>query len=700
MFRRAFLLLLISALVVCLPGGASAWKFVSMADSRGDNNGVNTAVLTNIVNRINAENVDLLIFQGDAVSGCDDACLSSQMDTWLSIMNTLNCPWYYTAGNHEVTTSTAQENVLRAKVNMPLNGPAGDLEMAYSFDHQNAHFVSLNSDHYGQQHHVQRSWLSSDLAATNQPHVFVYSHDPAYPAGPHIGSSLDAYPSERDDFWNIMSNAGVRMYFCGHEHLYQRSLHGSIYQVLNGTCGAPIHTGYPNTIAQYQYVVVTVEGSNVSAVCKSDSGAVLDTWTYSVTQPMDVSCDSAKDQQDGTYVRLADRVVTCVRGNAVYVEEDDRAAAFRVAGVSGISVGDRITATGTLQTNSDGEREILGSALKLSSDNDVPGPLGMTNKTLLGGPSGYNPGADGGNGCNTSSLLVKTFGKVTAVGSGSNAGMFYIDDGSGLSDGTSWDGSPNVGVRVVWNGLVTEGDTIAVTGICSAFKNGTDVCRQIYSTDRIVLGSFTAYNDCCYSASSGHPVLRPNVTTYSIGSGAPGPASGLLKDITTGADTGITATLTQSGGVIWQPDPVTGGGDCSAGTDAAITFNPTVSLMGVIYYGSSGWWVDLELSGLDPGKLYQFETTANRKGGSSYLDRLTKYTLSGADTYSNTSTPGSAISGASTTFCTGENTSTGYVARWTSINPGSDGKIKIRSEAGSSQYKAYSFDAFRLTQLP
>jgi hypothetical protein len=224
----------IAALLVSVAVPSFAWKFASIADSRGSDNGVNTEELQKIVNRINAEGVDLVIFQGDAVGGSDsDSTLSSQMDTWLSVMKKLKCPWYYTPGNHEIHTATAQKRVLRAKVNQPLNGPSTDKEMVYSFDHKDAHFVVLNSDHYGRLHHVQLSWMASDLTKNTQPHVFVMAHDPAYPAGPHKGSSLDAYRKERDDFWRKMSAAHVGMYFCGHEHLYQRSRHGSIYQVIN-----------------------------------------------------------------------------------------------------------------------------------------------------------------------------------------------------------------------------------------------------------------------------------------------------------------------------------------------------------------------------------------------------------------------------------------------------------------------------------
>jgi hypothetical protein len=74
----------------------------------------------------------------------------------------------------------------------------------------------------------------------------------------------------------------------------------------------------------------------------------------------------------------------------------------------------------------------------------------------------------------------------------------------------------------------------------------------------------------------------------------------------------------------------------------------------------------------------------------------------GVDSFTNASTPGTTITngGASTAFCTGYNTANGYVARWTDIAPGSDGKFKVRAEVapGGDAQKAYAFDAFKLAR--
>jgi hypothetical protein len=147
--------------------------------------------------------------------------------------------------------------------------------------------------------------------------------------------------------------------------------------------------------------------------------------------------------------------------------------------------------------------------------------------------------------------------------------------------------------------------------------------------------TWTAYNDVVFDATqegaatdpNGQSVhyIAPNVTTYNIGNNSPGPSSGELIDYATGNPTGVTATLTQSGGVVWQPDISSnwnGGYDTAAGTDAYNTFNGTADMTGVVYYGSTGWYVDLTFTGLDPAAQYTFATSASR-ANPAYTDRYT-----------------------------------------------------------------------------
>ncbi len=205
----------------------------------------------------------------------------------------------------------------------------------------------------------------------------------------------------------------------------------------------------------------------------------------------------------------------------------------------------------------------------------------------------------------------------------------------------------------------------------------------------------------------GTPQVADTVDGYSA-------SSGELLNISNGSGTGITATLTENGSVNWQPQVADGtwhgGYDTAVGTDAYNTFNGFADMTGLVYYGTAGWYVDVEFTGLDPNKTYVFATSASRakkntEGAPGYDNRLTIYTISGVDSATNGSTTGTQEYQSDpyrVFFNTGNNHDEGYVARWTEINPGSDGTFKVRAEAHpdseDSGRKASSFDVFILQQ--
>ena len=134
----------------------------------------------------------------------------------------------------------------------------------------------------------------------------------------------------------------------------------------------------------------------------------------------------------------------------------------------------------------------------------------------------------------------------------------------------------------------------------------------------------------------------------------------------------------------WQPDAVSGGDNTAAGTDADLTFQTLMDMGGVVYYGSTGWYVDLVFTGLDPSKTYTFATSANRNG-STYLDRITRFTLSGVDAATNSSTPGvTLVDPYTVAFLTGYNTVTGYVARLDRNPPRSRWQLRCQGSSAWS----------------
>ena len=255
------------------------FRFVVMGDSRGNDDGINTEVLGQIMDRIESEEVDFIVFVGDLITGSKSAHIHrKRLLKWKSLMDGYRIPVYIAIGNHEIEDE-GSEDMLRSIFEMPENGPSRLKELVYSFDYENAHFVILDTDIYKEFHRLgktQLEWLEKDLTSNKKDRVFVFGHEPAYPVGSHKDSSLDAFPSERDEAWSIFQENGVDMYFCGHEHLYNRSIKQGICQVITGGAGARL-CAFSKDGRFYHFVIVDVkDNGECEVVVKDNNGMIRD----------------------------------------------------------------------------------------------------------------------------------------------------------------------------------------------------------------------------------------------------------------------------------------------------------------------------------------------------------------------------------------------------------------------------------------
>ncbi len=86
--------------------------------------------------------------------------------------------------------------------------------------------------------------------------------------------------------------------------------------------------------------------------------------------------------------------------------------------------------------------------------------------------------AQSGTGAINIGLLVRVFGKITQIDPSGQ--YFYIDDGSGIRDGTQTSGLENVGVRVRLDGRsYTPGRFVGLTGASSCFRSGDGKPRRL-----------------------------------------------------------------------------------------------------------------------------------------------------------------------------------------------------------------------------
>jgi len=140
-----------------------------------------------------------------------------------------------------------------------------------------------------------------------------------------------------------------------------------------------------------------------------------------------------------------------------YVEDANRAAGIPLSSGyadwdGSLDVGSEVDVTGKVTQNADGELEIQVSSITAAADPSgaVVKPVGMTNKSLGGGPFGLQAGVQYGVGLNNIGLLVTAWGKVTAwtIDANNNDCSVFIDDGSNLTAGETGSLVTHPGIEV------------------------------------------------------------------------------------------------------------------------------------------------------------------------------------------------------------------------------------------------------------
>jgi acid phosphatase type 7 len=162
--------------------------------------------------------------------------------TWL--------PFYPTPGNHDygevwvqsTTTGAVYSNIPLEDhvgpyydiVDVPENAEAGgyasQLEVFYSFDYGNVHFLSLNSEVYDTSNtydgiNQMITWITQDLQQNDKLFTVVYFHQPPYSKGSHNSDDPGelVMKAMREKIIPVLESFDVDLVVCGHSHVYERS---------------------------------------------------------------------------------------------------------------------------------------------------------------------------------------------------------------------------------------------------------------------------------------------------------------------------------------------------------------------------------------------------------------------------------------------------------------------------------------------
>jgi len=284
-------------------------RFVVLGDTRGSGAAINRTVMEGLFELILELDppAQFVLVTGDLVRGSDDLdLLAQQFQQWLEVAEPLYASDMYgqkvypAVGNHDMAGLAGIAVWQEMFDYLPANGPAGDERMTYSFDVGPCHFVVVNTEHPQRPHRTDLDWLVEDLASSDKPMKFVFGHDPAYPIANHIGSSLDRFPLDRDQFWQILGDFNVQAYFCGHEHLYDHWVYDGVHQIITGGGGAPINLLEPGGF--YHFCVVDVTESDGKVQVIDIGGQVRDEFLLSDTE---VDPDARNGQDSGLWFLLA-----------------------------------------------------------------------------------------------------------------------------------------------------------------------------------------------------------------------------------------------------------------------------------------------------------------------------------------------------------------------------------------------------------
>jgi len=266
---------------------AEGFKFAAMSDSRGSDNGVNTPVLSALINHMleNTPDVKFVVFAGDMVDGHkhDPDRTKRELLHWKEVMapvyNHPNIAWpgvWPVVGNHEVQHREDEDNFREVFQDVYMNGPKEQKGLSYSFDYGNSHFTIINTDawYYGDLsdtsddrrdwHYIKyMDWVENDLKSAYErgvKHIFTFSHEMPFPIGGHLRDGLPNlgrnfkmpldstrqwYLDRRDAFWELMKKYNADAHISGHEHTYGRQEVDGVYQIVNGSTGAPLYNFNP-----------------------------------------------------------------------------------------------------------------------------------------------------------------------------------------------------------------------------------------------------------------------------------------------------------------------------------------------------------------------------------------------------------------------------------------------------------------------
>ena len=236
------------------------------------------------------EGVDFVFFPGDLIirpfSTPEEE--ESFLRDWRTVLSTLaynDIRVYACRGNNDIGSREAWDALFSGQWAFPRNGPETEKNITYAIGYDNLLFIAL--DQYEDARKINQEWLDGVLDTTNRELIFVAGHEPAFKLF-HAG--MGASPGERNLFWESLEDAGVKAFFCGHDHFYDHAVidngdghpENDVHQVIVGTGGGSFHADaeYDGDNGRWTPVRLFHEQEHGYVLVEIDSLDVKMTWKH------------------------------------------------------------------------------------------------------------------------------------------------------------------------------------------------------------------------------------------------------------------------------------------------------------------------------------------------------------------------------------------------------------------------------------
>jgi hypothetical protein len=238
-----------------IPAG-QPFTFAVLGDNRGDDSGAQPAAFGQILRAVNEAGPAFVVNTGDMIYGhtADEAVAREHWRLYRAVTTSLQAPLFHLAGNHDIW------NEMSARLYRELCGPA-----YLAFDYGPAKFILLDGETIPSRlGKAQFDWLEKQLQGVGRRAVFVFLHRPLFPVDGALGSSMDAFPKDRDRLHRLLvrHRHQIKGVFLGHEHLYHFRQREGVPYYITGGAGAPLYMA-PELGGFHHFLLVRVTADKV-----------------------------------------------------------------------------------------------------------------------------------------------------------------------------------------------------------------------------------------------------------------------------------------------------------------------------------------------------------------------------------------------------------------------------------------------------